>query len=260
MGGPDAPTRRLLEVIQRRGELAQALDCYMGCGCGEDLVRCQIMLDKLLYDTDRAIDLYALSASSQGTGPAEQRAVAYGLIADVLLRCGPGTVCRTQCPPPLSNATGESTGGEPICVDGNVLCATLMCVDRHPGLREIVQGIRDQLWYPGSLAAVAPCALARDLAFDHAHLELVREELCVQRDAEDAWEHLLHTMAPACRFGGDLLAPVHELVDAAVADLTALDATLVCPADFDIPPHFETSLAAGAFLRGSAGEAPVGIP
>jgi hypothetical protein len=254
IGGPDAPTRRLLEVIQRRGELAQALDCYLGCGCGDDLVRCQIMLDKLLYDTDRAIDLYALSGNSQGTGPAEQRAVAYGLIADQLLRCGPGTVCRVQCP------TDPVAGADLLCEERGPSCASLMCVDRHPGLRDIVRGIRDQLWYPGSLTAVDPCAIALApdpitlLPFSDAALALVREELCVQQDAEAAWEHLLHTMAPACRFEGDLLAPTRELVDAAVADLVALEPTLACPPDFDIPPHFETSLGSLALLRGSAGE------
>ena len=257
IGGPDAPTRRLLKVIQRRGELAQALDCFMDCSCTEDLVRCQIMLDKLLYDTDRAIDLYALSGNSQGTGPAEQRAVAYGLIADRLLRCGPGTVCHPICPP----LAQDLAGGDLRCEDQDARCESLACVDRHPGLPEIVEGIRDQLWYPGSLEPVAPCAIAltldpltHDPAFTDAALALVREELCVQQDAEAAWEHLLHTMAPACRFEGDLLAPTRELLDAAVDALDTLGQGLTCPPDFDIPPHFETSLGVLALLRGSAGE------
>ncbi len=264
VGGPDDPTRRLIEVIQRRGELAQALDCYLSCGCTDDLVRCQIMLDKLLYDTDRAIDLYVLSGS-QGSGPAEQRAVAYGLIADRLLRCPPGTVCKPQCepvppngldpnivtdtaedlpPPQLQEVQCEPTGS----------CVPLACVDRHPGLRTTIEGIRDELWYPGSLTAVAPCAIAADPAFGHEQLTLVREELCVQRDAEDAWEHLLQTMAPSCRFQGDLMAPTRALLDATVAEVERLDATVSCPQDFSIPPHFETSLAALGYLRGSKGE------
>lgn len=266
IGGPDAATRRLLEVIQRRGELAQALDCYMGCGCGEDLVRCQIMLDKLLYDTDRAIDLYALSGSTQGNGPAEQRAVAYGLIGDQLLRCAPGTVCRVQCPTDQLGGTDIAginvATSDLLCGERSPQCTSLLCVDRHPGLRvrDIVEGIRDQLWYPGSLMAVDPCGIAPEadpitgLPFSDAALALVREELCVQQDAEAAWEHLLHTMAPACHFEGDLLAPTRELVDAAVADLEALLSTLACPPDFDIPPHPDSSLATLALLRGSAGE------
>ena len=258
IGGPDAATRRLLEVIQRRGELAHALDCYMGCGCGEDLVRCQIMLDKLLHDTDRAIDLYALSGSTQGNGPAEQRAVAFGLIADQLLRCAPGTVCRVQCPTDQPGGTDIAginlATSDLLCGQRSPQCASLVCVARHPGLREIVQGIRDQLWYPGSLSAADPCTIIRDPSFADGALELVREELCVQREAEDAWEHLLHTMAPACRFSGDLLAPTRELLDAAVANLEILLPGLACPEDFDIPPHPDTSLATLALLRGSAGE------
>ena len=54
----------------QRGRLAELLDCYLGCECCGDDVICQILLDKILYDTDRAIDLYTL-----GSDPERRRRV-----------------------------------------------------------------------------------------------------------------------------------------------------------------------------------------
>ena len=257
VGGPDAPTQRLLEVIQLRGRLAQMLDCYLGCDCGEGLVRCQIMLDKLLYDTDRAIDLYALSQATQGNGPAEQRAVAYGLIADRLLRCAPGTQCSVSCEPAQIEDFVESPTSPAdavLCEERDARCQPVTCVDRYPGLLDVVVGIRDQLWYaPGSLTVGIDCDIVAHADFDVDARSRVMEELCSQRDAEAQWEHLLQTMAPGCRFDGDTLGPTRDLVQTAMDALSSLGETS-CPEDFDIPPHFETSLAARPYRRGSAGE------
>jgi len=243
VGGPDKPTQRLLTLIQLRGQLAQILDCYLGCECGESLVSCQIMLDKLLYDTDRAIDLYAMSQNTQGIGPAEQRALAYGVIADRLVRCSLGDSCEPQC------ADGALENG----CDAVVSCGSVSCVERYPGLEEIVQGIRDTLWYENSLAVDAnagECAIASLMDDDDA-IGRVMEELCAQQDAESQWAHLLKAMAPACRFE-DALSPSSDLIDSAIAAVAKLGAS--CPDPFDIPPHFETSLSGIANLRGTKGE------
>lgn len=255
VGGPDGPTQRLLALIQLRGQLAQVLDCYLGCDCSEAQVRCQIMLDKLLYDTDRAIDLYALSQSTQGTGPAEQRAVAYGIIADRLLRCAPGTVCEVHCPTVPAEPVPEtvfSPNVELRCQDA-AECGPVGCVDRYPGLEDLVTRIRDELWYAGSLmAAPAPsCVVTADPAFGQAALTAVMDELCVQESAEAQWEHLLMTMAPSCRLQryqdgrhhADPLAPVRELLAAARAVVTGLSPSpIACPAELEVPPHYEISL------------------
>ena len=75
----------------------------------------------------------------------------------------------------------------------------------------------------------------------------------MQPYTEAQWEHLLQTMAPGCHFEDDALAPSRALVDAAMDAVSALFQD-GCPEDFDIPPHAETSLAAIAYGRGSAGE------
>lgn len=277
IGGPDGPTQRLLSLIQLRGQLAQILDCYLGCECGEAEVRCQIMLDKLLYDTDRAIDLYALSQSTQGNGPAEQRAVAYGVVADRLLRCAPGTVCEPECAivtspetdirsvPPSETDPQQVPATEVRC-DEPPSCAVRRCVDRHLGLADILQRIRGELWYPGSLSLVAPpppapwdpphgftngdCPVWSYNTFGVEALTAAHDELCVQEASEAQWEHLLTALSPGCRLQRyedgrlypDPLSPVRELIAAARAVITGLAPGVTCPPDLEVPPHYEISL------------------
>lgn len=76
----DDADQRLLNLIIRRGLLADQLDCFMQCGCSSDAVKCQIVLDKILYDVDRAIDLYAIG--KEDFGQPERRAAAYGFVIE----------------------------------------------------------------------------------------------------------------------------------------------------------------------------------
>lgn len=76
--GPDEGVQRLQELVVKRGILADRLDCFLQCGCGAEAVKCQIILDKILYDIDRAIDLYALG--KQNFANPERRAAAYGYV------------------------------------------------------------------------------------------------------------------------------------------------------------------------------------
>ncbi len=60
------------------------LDCFLQCGCSPENIRCQIVLDKILYDVDRAIDLYALGKDD--FGEPERRAAAYSFVIQYLPR------------------------------------------------------------------------------------------------------------------------------------------------------------------------------
>ena len=82
IGGLAKADKRLLQLIIQRGLLAEQLDCFLNCDCGEDAVLCQIVLDKILYDVDRAIDLYAVR---QG------RFRPSGMPRGGVLACHPGT-------------------------------------------------------------------------------------------------------------------------------------------------------------------------
>ncbi|MGZ8190285.1 MAG: hypothetical protein ACXWTS_03550 [Methylococcaceae bacterium] len=89
----DASDKILVDLIIQRGLLADQLDCYLGCGCGPDAVKCQVILDKILYDIDRAIDLYAVGKDD--LGQPELRAAAYAFLIDYFLHVFnlPPTTC-----------------------------------------------------------------------------------------------------------------------------------------------------------------------
>jgi len=74
---------RLLDLVVKRGVLADRLDCFLQCECGLEQVKCQIILDKILYDVDRAIDLYAVGKDD--FGQPERRAAAYGFVIEFFL-------------------------------------------------------------------------------------------------------------------------------------------------------------------------------
>ncbi len=74
---------RLIQLAIQRGILAEQLDCFSQCNCDTEAVKCQIILDKILYDLDRSIDLYALGRNE--FGEPEQRAAAYFYIIDAFL-------------------------------------------------------------------------------------------------------------------------------------------------------------------------------
>jgi hypothetical protein len=144
------------------------------------------------------------------------------------------------------------------------------CVDRHPDLAGtdsepgVLKQIRDLLWFPESLSeGENDCELDAHASFGLDALRRVLEELCIQRESEARWESLLHTMAPSCRIDNGILGPTTRLIDSAIEGVLALDPDpdsddrLECPTDYEIPPHFETSLAGLAFTRGSAGELSV---
>lgn len=169
IGGPDTGTQTLLEIISLRGQLAQLLDC-IGCSCTKDDVRCQLMLDRVLFDVDRAIDLYVMGTDPEGRGLAEQRAAAYALIIDEL----PGQ--------------------------------TPSCVAAGSDLELLLVALRDRLlraddWFAGSSVALGSLSLGGPPPIPSAPttlLGLMHEELCIQRDAEAQWENLLHSLAPSC--------------------------------------------------------------
>jgi hypothetical protein len=75
--------RRLTQLTIFRGRLASQLDCLMRCDCSDGVALCQILLDKVLYDVDRAIDLYA--GGREDLGLPEIRAAAYSYVANEIL-------------------------------------------------------------------------------------------------------------------------------------------------------------------------------
>ena len=275
VSGPDQGTTRLINLIASRGVLADRLDCYLACGCTGDRVRCQILFDKILYDVDRSIDLYALGTKPSGDGEPEQRAAAYGFVIHELLANADEYCCFKapescfQTSPPME---AES-------------------IERE--IRRELQTIRNTLWYEDSVSLpsdvtdtfgthysirgftnvpfenVGPHvrdfdddidAIEAGAPSNHINpsptiadnevnvpeefeelrdwLDIMHQELCVQLQSEQQWENLLHTMAPSCvRF--NVLDPTRNLLRNA---LDMIDEEACAEPTVNIPPHFETSL------------------
>lgn len=70
---------RLLTLVQARGKIAELADRVLACGCEQLRVRAQVLIDKVIYCLDRAIDLYAL-CEGDWEDP-EVRAAAHGFLA-----------------------------------------------------------------------------------------------------------------------------------------------------------------------------------
>jgi hypothetical protein len=76
--------RELVELIMVRGNLATIFDGLFPPGSSPRSVEPQVLLDMLLLELDRGIDLLALGANPKIKGPTERRALAYWLIVQVI--------------------------------------------------------------------------------------------------------------------------------------------------------------------------------
>jgi hypothetical protein len=204
ISGPDQATRRLLELVIQRGTLAELLDCYLGCECCANEVICQILLDKILYDTDRAIDLYTVGSDPNGQEEPEWRAAAFALLIIRFLSANAGCLAGT-CLPRLTTE-----------------------------LRPCLEAIRDRL-SEGKFNPASPASIGttqRDLLID---------ELCLQRLSDRRLESLIATLAPGCVSAEQVLAAIDALIDGAIALVQTSHPGCVEP-EIRPPPTDESSL------------------
>jgi hypothetical protein len=82
-GGADDPTIALIQIALARSAAAEWIDCLC-CSCDEEDVNSIIRFTKMIYDLDRAIDLYAFGTDPAGLGEAEARAGAYGAVIEAI--------------------------------------------------------------------------------------------------------------------------------------------------------------------------------
>ena len=67
---------------------------------------------------------------------------------------------------------------------------------------------------------------------------MMRQELCIQLDAESRWENLVRTMAPTCLGGAEVLNHLAAVLNTAITTIGG-----ACEAfEPSLPPHYETSL------------------
>lgn len=237
--------RRIVNLTIGRGRLASQIDCLARCAC--DDINCQVMLDKILYDVDRAIDLYAVGSIDLGLP--EIRASAYGYLIQAFLDL------RDVVPP------------RP---DGTTLPP--FCPEIPKPLTDTLKIIRDQLL--PSAATQTDWETTRS-NFDSKRrqnqeivgstfkfTDLLHQELCLQKQSERRWEALVDQMSSNCVslstiFGenGALIVMLESAMAAVAKEIIpGVSVKANCDLDGpDIPPHFETSLSALAKDRLSQG-------
>jgi hypothetical protein len=201
--GLERADRRLLEIIIQRGLLADQLDCFAQCGCDSDSVKCQIVLDKILYDVDRSIDLYAVGQTD--FGEPERRAGAYGYLISAFLRPSRTTSSDDENPPELAPLIN--------CLNGQFSSPTIAA-----RIRDALRKLYNQLLPQGSTAisldSIPPVAntipledpndrdripqllAGSDLSLDFRDRAI--QELKIQKDMENRWENLVKSMASDC--------------------------------------------------------------
>ncbi|NMG43228.1 hypothetical protein GPA22_05715 [Aromatoleum toluvorans] len=267
--GMDDADRRLIDLITRRGILAETLDCLAGSCCLTNR-SCLVLLDKVLYDLDRAIDLYALGFSDFGA--TERRASAYGFVIDAVI--GADRPCGTLDQPVVEGLqTLADTVLRPqidIARDEGMRVA----VRRIRGLAQDIldalaaaslpddEGVGDRLaalpaGTTGKAGIVALTRLYAAIVRSAAALQdagvvvegdaevgayvgVVEQELCLQREMETRWSNLVHSMVANCGTIDVSLGQLREVVDAATEAVAGEACREEAP--IDLPPALETSL------------------
>lgn len=227
-----AADRRIVNLTVARGRLASQVDCLARCAC--DDIACQVMLDKILYDIDRAIDLYAVGSSDLGLP--EIRAASYSYLIEAFL---------------------DLESNE---IDPQTMQARLYCPDLPAALTGTLSTIVGQLRPQHTSEADWDTTQAR---FEERRTnneavagstfrftDILHQELCLQLQSERRWESVADQMSSNCTamsslFGEDgalvvMLENAMQLVVAGIdAGVVDTDCSLSGP---DIPAHFETSL------------------
>lgn len=167
----DKADRRLLQLLICRGKLASQLDCLMRCDCSEATVRRQIALDKVLYDIDRAIDLYAVG--NDELGAPEKRAASYSYMVDAVSS------------PDLN--LGSWAVDEPINEEIQSIQALL---------RPIIGKMKE--YWDSSPSEFHSNDNVKNEKPRSELFRLMHNELCSQYRAEENWKQLIESMAPNC--------------------------------------------------------------
>jgi hypothetical protein len=248
--------QRLIELVNRRGSLARQLDCLTDCTCDEPTVLAQVVLDKLLYDIDRAIDYYCVGDADLGLP--ETRAAAFSHLIDVVVEPALWPWQRQPLPtaavpaPAYLAAVPLAVAMELVAIRGLLRPIGLAVGWDTPELTYNNTLNHNLAWLGGSAAT---------LRFG----QVLHDELCLQRDSDLQWRSLIEQMTTGC-VGSHLIFQdaldategvlpqlsdralgVIELATAAAVDANGNSVQVggVCvPAQAAVPPHFEDSLEA----------------
>ncbi len=276
--GMDDADQRLVDMITRRGLLADRLDCIAGGCCANANERVSVvLLDKVLYDVDRSIDLYALG--NENFGQTERRAAAYGYLIEAVRGAAPlqqllqqdarlhdnlKRLDENDLRPSLRKDADarfddiverllSRAGGAIQVIDANTL-------PDPKGLRNRLNADRNSLQtmhnaggatvqhltqvYRSLDDAVQEVLEPNNFGVDpdeevDGYLLVLEQELCLQREMETRWDDLVHSMVPNCADLDRSLTALVKVVDTAMVN--TLGDTCAAQPPINLPPTLETS-------------------
>jgi hypothetical protein len=254
-----AAEQRLIELVNRRGALARELDCLTDCACDDDTVLAQIVLDKLLYDLDRAIDHYCVGDADLGLP--EARAAAYSHLIDVVVDApivNPPAAAHWPWNRPPNIVQPPFIAQIPAAVTAEL--TRIRDLLRPVGVPAPGWDTTEAVYNKnlgGNLAWLGGAATTLRFA------QALHDELCLQRDTDQQWRALVEQMTTGClaadrifRDAADSTEGVLPLVvdraldvieEATVGAVDANGASIqvrgTCvPVETIVPPHFEEAL------------------
>lgn len=231
----DADTR-LIKLITHRNRLAELIDCMAGRA---EAIQQMVLLDKVLYDADRAIDLYALGSAN--FGPAERRAAAFAFVIDEVLASFEKWEGDDPVKKSLDGLRAELVPEISLDQDTEMRAAVLdlaaQILNKPDKFAQDAVDWAESIVLPGAgkackidVMSTHALALAQVLAQDDAvdddamppcfeYLELLGSELCTQYRMECRWDNLVHSMVPGCASIGTSLATLRRVVQDAFAEV-----------------------------------------
>ncbi|WP_244851527.1 hypothetical protein [Caballeronia sp. SL2Y3] len=257
---------RLMNVVNHRGTLARQLDCLTDCACDHDTVLAQIVLDKLLYDIDRSIDFYCVGDADLGLP--EARAAAYSFLIDVIVASNPINASAQAREPffgPMWPFRGNLQRPRAFCSTGTVVAGVAgvipdAVINELDAIRRLLRPLDANYWSVTTTVASFQNIVQNNLSFMGGapsalrFVDVMHEELCLQRDSDLQWRPLVEQMTIGCVsveeiFDSSTTGPEGILplfIDRALdlfREATGGGVPASCtPLDPRIPPHFEQTL------------------
>jgi hypothetical protein len=215
----------LFDLIAIRGTLAVIFDGLFPSNAARG-VQPQVLLDMLLSELDRAIDLLALGAGTKEGGPTEWRATAHWAIIGVIRQVLTEDV---DFPPlsPIEQRMSEFSS-DIISIREDYKNGTT----RVPGLKAAFNRY-DSLNL--KKAPTPPKEREKKTSVD--------EELRVQLTLEDRWENLVRTIAPEAGNQELIFALLRMVIEQAIYEVNnKVSIGSIVPYEERLPPQFEESL------------------
>ncbi len=214
MGTMVPADQRILQLTITRTLLADELDNYLGCDCEQDAVIFQALLDKVLFDIDRAIDLYAVGHDDFGVP--EQRAAAYGYVI-----CALGLYMSA-----MQNALARRRQDIFDRIRSRLInTVTLLFPPQGPltdlqgnplGNAQLWSSGVNSRWNPANLQDINMLEFSRQRIPEIQMGQVFRQELEAQIVQENELQHLVEAMAPARIRPETLFAELRRVLSIAI--------------------------------------------